>query len=766
MKFSVENFIYIFKHKMMIRFTKIFCNLLCLLCLCCNNAFAVPAYPRKIFVSTFNGKDVVIYMKGDENQKFAITEDGYTIISDSEGWWYASIADDGTIGKSKFILMSIEDETEELKKFKSITPKGLIPQKTTETRQNRVSYKNNATNNEPIVGERRVLVILMQYKDLEFKQTKQDFEALFNELDYNQNGATGSVRDFYRFASQGQLDYISDIYGPYTSQQPMRFYGANAAGGYDANPLALCIEAIKSLPSDIDYSQYDNNNDGLVDNVHIIYAGHGEEAGASADAIWAHEYPYRIALKNEVGYSFASYSCSPELRGNRGAEITNIGVACHELGHALGAMDYYDTNYATGGEYTGTGEWDIMASGSWNDEGKTPPNFNPYVRSTVFGWNPQVVLGNDQYVNMPKMGKDNPEQSIIYRLETGSNGDYFLLENRQKHHFDAALPGAGLMIYHVHPDIERYHSTNSVNTTSPQGFYPVCASYSEPTQKKYGNINSKECPFPGSKNVNSFSDKTSPAAVAWNGSATKVSISNITMNSSNGSVSFTTGSHVIDKPDEPDLPTERNVVYKESFENETFESFTINSLFGKETWRTYTKGNLIMNADFIPEASDGKRIIMLHAGKGSAINESEAISSTIEVESGSEYILSFDICSERKTTKSPIFKLLIEDEYGEYNVYTLNEATRTWKTVEIPLTFANDKFCYKLYGKLDMGGIFIDNIQLSKESQATSIVDLKTDSEDTSTAIFSVTGIKQSNTKKGINIIRKPNGKTVKVIIK
>ena len=700
----------------------VFCIILFVLC--SIQAFAVPAYPYKVKVVTGNGKTAAIYVCGDESQKYGVTEDGYTLISDSLGWWYAYQTNAGLVKRSNFNLMAPEDETVELKQFKAGCPKGILPERAISVPSGRHSSPNRVNVSGPIVGERRALVILMQYKDVAFKKTKDDFEALFNTLEYHQNGATGSVRDFYRFASQGQLDYISDVYGPYTAQNPMRYYGSNNInGGKDKNPLELCIEAIKCLPNDIDYSIYDNNGDGLVDNVHIIYAGYGEEAGASSDAIWAHEYPHRINLKNEVGYSFEGYSCSPELRGNGGSNITHIGVICHELGHALGAMDYYDTNYGTGGEFIGTGKWDIMAGGSWNDDGRTPPNFNPYVRSTVFGWNQQITLEVNQSITMPRIELDNAEQTVIYRVNTGSEGDYFLLENRQKHHFDAALPGAGLMVYHIHPNIDRYNSTNTINATSPQGLYPVCASYSEPSKKKYGNINSAECPFPGSKNIRAFTPTTSPAAVAWNGSAAKVSISHITLNSSDGSISFKTSEEVIDEPDEPDLPTKKNLIYQESFETNIAGRMDVKSITGKEMWRTYTKGNFVMNADAIPEATDGEKLLMLFAGKGSVMNESEAVSNNIEVEAGDNYTISFDIYCEVNSTIAPTFNLYVEDEYGEYNIYSLNEAVTQWKTIELPLSFAGSYFRYKLYGRVHTGGIFIDNIRLYKEQEMTSVND-------------------------------------------
>ena len=67
------------------------------------------------------------------------------------------------------------------------------------------------------------------------------------------------------------------------------------------------------------------------------------------------------------------YSCAPELRGNRGSGLSRIGVHCHEIGHSFGAMDFYDTDYEVNGEYAGTGQWDLMASGNWNNEGVSLP---------------------------------------------------------------------------------------------------------------------------------------------------------------------------------------------------------------------------------------------------------------------------------------------------------------------------------------------------------------------------------------------------------
>lgn len=737
----------------------------------CERGLAVPAYPYKVSVQVENGKIVDIFLQGDENKKYAFTIDGYTLLNEADGWWYADISSDGYVFRSSYKLLAKEDETAEIKKFKESIPKQIIPEGQARTNCKRIEQPFMTKNNGPIIGERHALVILMEFQDVDLKKTNDDFESIFNMLGYNYDDAIGSVRDYYRFASQEQLDYLSDIYGPYKAKYSMKYYGGNLSNGIDSNPLDLCIEAMRNLPEGIDFLRYDNDGDGIIDNVHIIYAGYGEEAGATSDAIWAHEYPHRISLKNELGITLAGYSCSPELRGNRGTKITHIGVICHELGHALGALDYYDTNYGTGGEYLGTGVWDIMASGSWNDDGRSPANFNPYVRSEVFGWNKIETLMPEEQVAIPRYDVMDSNQSFIYKIETGNSGDYFLLENRQRIRFDSALPGDGLMIYHIHPNIERYSSTNSVNASHPQCLYPVCASGSTPNKRKYGNINSNECPFPGRNGITSFSSSTFPAAIAWDGSSSDISISDIRCNSSSGTLYFSTNSETIIIPENPDTVTEKNLVYKESFETSITNRLTIVPISGKEIWRNYKKGNYIMYDDSIPSPTDGERILTLYSSKGMGVTESELISPFIQVEAGHNYILSFDIYANAISSLSySPFSFFIEDDNGEYKVYYNEEATKQWLHVELPLVFAGDRFRYKMNGCIKVGGLFIDNLCLYKEEDVTLIRRCIADISNNYLELYSING-KKINSEDLWNLpdglyIKRERGKTKKIVIK
>lgn len=686
---------------------------------------AVPAYPGRIYVVVDNGKSVAITMKGDEYFKYALSEDGYTLLNVGNEWKYATTDINGNMVASEFSLTAIEDENADLRIFKEKCPKHLCTNiKADGPYSQRRVQRIGVHNGEPITGQRRALVVLMQYRDVKFSKSKDNFESLFNEEGFSLDNAKGSVKDYYSFASSGQLDYISDIYGPYTASNNMRYYGQNSSrGGGDVNAIELCLEAIRNLPKDLDYSKYDNDHDGIVDNIHIIFAGYGEESGASGDAIWSHEYPYKIIMKNEIGVNFAGYSCTPELRGNFGKKISNIGVICHELGHALGANDYYDTNYALEGSYDGTGKWDIMASGSWNDDGRLPPNFNPYVRTHDFGWEEQQDLVEEGTITLPPHSY-NLEDNIVIRLNTESSNDYFLLENRQQIQFDASLPGNGLLIYHIHPDIDYLSESNSINNTNPQGFYPVCASGSKPSSNLYGNINTGECPFPGSHHITSFMPFTSPSAKAWDGSYTKFSLTNI-KELSDGSITFSVGKHeeIIEDPDIDDN-SDLTTIFYDSFEN-GISGYRSSILMGKKDWTYYPSSVIVSNTEMIPTPSDGKKLLMLFTGKNQTICEAEIESKNIDIIPDRKYFLSFDVTSSfLPESMAPVFKFWVTDDNVQLYSQTIQNLKDTWEHIEVPIVSSMKSIRFGFYGNVYTGGLFVDNLKLQTIEDASSIMQL------------------------------------------
>ncbi|MEG2071148.1 MAG: M6 family metalloprotease domain-containing protein, partial [Bacteroidales bacterium] len=482
-----------------------------------------------------NGDTLTVTLKGDEFLKFAVTPDGFTLLRDSENYFaYAQLNKNGDIEPSIFKAKAISLRSKEEMDFLRSIPKNLTFSDSQISIVKQVKkiteLDRNTSRSFPTIGNRKLLCILMEYPDKPFQKTQADFDALFNQINYTTNGATGSVKDYFLEASYNQLNLTIDVVGPFISDYDYAHYGKDTSGGMDYFARDLIYEAVDKADPVVNYADYDNDNDGTVDGIYVIFAGYGQESGADANAIWSHAWSI---FAYADGKEILKYSCSPELRGIIGSNITYIGVICHEFGHVLGAPDYYDTNYGTGGSYSGTGNWDLQASGSWNNGGKTPPHPNPRTKIDIYHWATATVLSTPATISL------NPAylyNNTFYQINTNTSGEYYLIENRQKRGFDSYIPGHGLIIYHAHSSIPYY----DLNSTHPQRFYPVAANAPSAiptsTSTSYGTINSASCPFPGTNNETSFSDTTIPAMQSWTGINTNKPITNI--NEINGIITF------------------------------------------------------------------------------------------------------------------------------------------------------------------------------------------------------------------------------------
>ena len=476
-----------------------------------NPVAASPAYPNPVKVTQPDGTTVTVILKGDEFAKWAQTLDGYTLLYNSRGVYeYAVVNTDGDIVPSGVRASEQSHRTAAETALLTSTAKGLSfsrSQLDMIRSIQQIRDRENSLRTFPTTGARKLVCILMGFKDKAFTKTQADMNNLFNQVGYSANGATGSVKDFYNENSWNQFNLTVTVAGPFTAANNMSYYGGNDASGSDSNPRALVTEAVNAADATVNFADFDNDNDGTVDGVYVIYAGYGEEAGGGADCIWAHAWNITSVTKD--GKTISKYSCSAELSGNSGSTICAIGVICHEFGHVLGAPDYYDTNYSTGGQFDGTGYWDIMSAGSWNNNGITPAHHNAYTKVKVYGWATATELTSATNVSV-----SNAEANkSFYQINSTTSGEYWLMENRQQVGFDANIPGHGLIIYHVNSGIASATTSNNINATYPQKMYPVCASATTnpgTTASTYGTINGGGCSFPGTSSKTSFTDATTP----------------------------------------------------------------------------------------------------------------------------------------------------------------------------------------------------------------------------------------------------------------
>jgi M6 family metalloprotease-like protein len=507
------------------------------------NIFAVPAYPNLITFTQPNGDTLMVRILGDERIHWHESLDGYTLLFNQDGFLtYAQLDENGNIQPSGFIASNVVLRNIVTNSFLRTIEKNLFYSDV----QKQIILKIwEIEDNTPMRGDRAVtgtyktLCAFVQFPNKAFIKSMSQFDGLMNQLGYTLNG-TGSVRDFFKESSYDKFDLEITLCGIYTAPQNEEYYaGTPGDGTLRARELARwAAQQIAAEPT-INFADYDSDNNGVVDGFHFIFAGVGQETGTCNTCIWSHKWSFSPAVTKN-GKSISVYSCSPELY--TGTTLSTIGVIVHEMTHAFGAPDFYDTNYNDYGDglYDGTGKWDVMANGSWNGSpsGNRPPHHNAYTK-TQFGWvNPVVINESKTITNMPNWA-ENP---VAYKINTGNGTEHYLLENRQKIKFDANIPGEGLIIYHVHKNIES--AGNCINCTHPQMMYPVCASSTTPipgpgtASTQYGNINSAGCPFPGSSGKTSFNGTSTPRMFYWNNTViSDKPISNITQNPS-GTIYF------------------------------------------------------------------------------------------------------------------------------------------------------------------------------------------------------------------------------------
>jgi M6 family metalloprotease-like protein len=524
--------------------------LLVLVGLCVNIpvTYGVSAYPYPVTITQPDGSKITVTLKGDEHMKWAQTTDGYSVMRNNTGIFeYARLDANQNMIPSGVQARNEQERSNDDIQFLSRTPRGLTYSAGQVGMMKNISRINRKRTykSAQISGTRKFLCILIGFTDKAFTKTKADYENLLNQPGYATDGATGSVYDFYKENSYNQLNLSFTVAGPYVASHNMSYYGANNNQGIDVNPEALITEAVKLADPTVDFTEFDNDKDGMVDGIYVIYAGYGEDSGASSNTIWAHTSS--IPTLTLDGTTISDYACSSELRGTSGTGISRIGPICHELGHILGAIDFYDTNYNTNGLYDGTGNWDIMANGAWNNNGVTPAHHNPYTKIFVYGWASSKTFTSGANITLLDAEQNN---NSFYVVNTATSNEFFLFENRQKQKFDSYLPGHGMIIYHVDGN---YITTagDQINIGSHQGMYPVCANATGLPPATYGVINGAGLPFPGTGNKTSFTDFTTPNALSWSSAKTNAPITSITEDIANKTVSFT--APVI--PDRPLAPT-------------------------------------------------------------------------------------------------------------------------------------------------------------------------------------------------------------------
>lgn len=412
------------------------------------SVFAIPAKPglwRTLHLT--DGTEVLAELRGDEYGAY---------WTDSEGNAYV-LAADGCYRKAD--LPQVEAES------------GQARTKANQMRMTR------ATETGKFMGKKRGLIILVEFNKRSATSTPARTFTLDNAAQYYDRvaneerftdpeiGFKGSVYDYFLAQSYGQFEFNFDVVGPYRLPNPYNYYGQDNGTMLDTHLGQLIYDACDWANDDVDFTQYDWDGDGVVEQVFVLYAGQGQNVnGEDTGLIWPQEGTLNAFGSDQKpfqmdGVTIDNFACSCEL--GEGGRIDGIGTICHEFSHCFGLPDMYDKG--TFGAATlnyGTYVWDLMNMGNYLDNGYQPAGYTAYQRAFC-GWMTLKELKDTQDIQHMQPLAVAPEAYIIYN--EGHRDEYYIVENRQPTGCDAGLLGSGLLISHVDYSEEAW-SSNNVNT--------------------------------------------------------------------------------------------------------------------------------------------------------------------------------------------------------------------------------------------------------------------------------------------------------------
>ena len=270
-----------------------------------------------------------------------------------------------------------------------------------------------------------------------------------------------------------------------------------------SNSWRVFKAALDLLDPNLDLSQYDLNNDGMVDLIIFIGAGFASNYGGNnSNYLWPHQsilydYDNHTYLKYDNTY-VGKYAATNELYGwetDPTSTPLGIGTIAHEFSHVLGLMDHYDTNYSDQGQSHDPGDWDVMASGNLINKGRTPPNYNIFERFTL-GWINPPILDQAGSYSLQALNTSNEG----YILRTPVDQEYFTIENRQQTGWDAYLPGHGMLIFRVDSTDVSVWTQNRVNCNPTHNYFEMLRAGGSTS-----GANASDA-FPGSDGVNNCSN--------------------------------------------------------------------------------------------------------------------------------------------------------------------------------------------------------------------------------------------------------------------
>ncbi len=516
------------------------------LSLCAAMTFAIPAKKSWKVVSQSDGTTIRVSQAGDEHLHYYITEDNVPLYKAADNRYCYLTIENGKLHNSGVLAHeSAARSAKELQMMNTIHDLAPIARQMAAKKRSaakRCGSPNRLPSKDDISvfkGSKKALVILAAFSDKSFSKGDDAIVKFYGEVlnqeGYSQNGAAGSVHDYFKDMSRGEFDLTFDIVGPVKVSKSATYYGGPSPimGGAD-HIGEFITEAIKKADEkcDIDWKKYDWDDDGEVEQVFVLYAGYGQATGGPTGTIWPNAWTLDEALQNSDGNGGFSidgvfinqYACSNELYLDSGTVPMGLGVFCHEFSHCMGLPDMYDTNY---GSTPTMGDWDLLAGGSYNGPqgiGWCPAGWTSYERAYA-GWLELTELkAGDIIKGMTSLEEADGKAYVIYN--DNHKDEYYLLENHKGMGWDKYTPENGLLIIHVDYDKDLFDNNivNSKGEFTPAEGYDRYFTNDHPRMAPFSRVRSIQndtyfytYPMDAPRGVvDSLTDTSKPAAELYN----------------------------------------------------------------------------------------------------------------------------------------------------------------------------------------------------------------------------------------------------------
>lgn len=711
-----------------------------LLCLVLS-VWAVPA-KRGVWcsLSLVDGTEVKAQLVGDEFLHYFVAEDGTKYVQDEATGLYRKMTDEVTAWR-----------------------RSAVRRAQAQGRQKRMLRKAQANN--AFQGTKKGLIILAEFTDSKFKSGHDLalYKRIANEVNYSDNNFRGSIKDYFKAQSHGQFELDFDVAGICQLQHPYAYYGKNNSQEEDVKPGEMVAEAcLWAHEHGTDFSKYDWDGDGEVDQVFVLYAGHGEASYKDANTIWPHMYylsasDYGKPLSLD-GVTVDTYACSSELNGD--GNLDGIGTFCHEFSHCMGFPDLYDTS--SDGGWFGMGDFDLMCSGSYNGDSKCPAGYSAYEKAEC-GWLTLKDMTNIEQetsiVGVQPMSADGDAYIIKNK---GHEDEYYILENRQKTGWDSYLPASGLMITHVDYDADiwdwnmpntsgKYEDANGNTKTNDHQRLTIFRAGN--SSSDYGD-SSDLYPY---RSNNTLTKTSSPAATLYNTNSDgskymHVAITDIAI-AADGTASFTLSKEEHQGGDVPVTPSGSTMLH-ESFDKctgtggndgiwggrsigagtPTYDNKGWTSTQGKvyASFACVRVGTSSVNGDITTPSFtvNGKAVLSFKAGAWNTSGDGTTLN--LSVSNG---------------TISPSSVTMKKGEWTDYNVtITANGNVKT--------TFKASKLCF-----------FLDEVKVT-DASTSGIREIEGSRSSSIVAYYTLGGIQVTVPSSGIYLARYADGTIKKVVIR